>query len=277
MVSERVWLITGAARGLGLEFARAALRAGDAVVATARDTTALEPLAADAGERALVLPLDVTNRQAVFDVVERSLERFGRLDVAVNNAGYAIHAAVEELSEAEVRAQLETNFFGALWVMQAVLPVMRRQRHGHIVNVSSAAGGVGFAMVGAYSASKFALEGISECLALEAAPFGVSVTILQPSDFRTGFRDACRKRAAPLADYEEAFASDLDRLSTRHSGEEAGDPERAAQALLDLVQLPAPPLRYLLGNGAFDRLTEHHRRQLDEWAAFEPVARSVDG
>jgi len=270
-------LITGAARGLGLEFARAALGAGDAVVATSRDSAALEQLAADAGEQALVLALDVTDSRAAFDVVARSLERFGRPDVAVNNAGYAIHAAVEELIEEELRAQLETNFFGAVWVMQAVLPVMRRQRHGHIVNVSSAAGGVGFAMVGAYSASKFALEGISECLALEAAPFGVSVTILQPSDFRTGFRDACRKRAAPLADYEDAFASDLDRLSTRHSGEEAGDPKRAAQALLDLVELPAPPLRYPLGNAAFERLTEHHRRQLAEWAAFETVARSVDG
>jgi NAD(P)-dependent dehydrogenase (short-subunit alcohol dehydrogenase family) len=275
-VSERVWFITGAARGLGLEFARAALGAGDAVVATSRDPAALEPLAAQAGERALVLALDVTDRQAVFEVVERSLERFGRLDVAVNNAGYAIHSAVEELTEDEVRAQLETNFFGALWVMQAVLPVMRSQRHGHIVNVSSAAGGVGFAMVGAYSASKFALEGLSECLALEVAPFGVAVTILQPSDFRTGFRDACRKRTAPLADYQDAFASDLDRLSTRHSGKEAGDPERAAQALLDLLELPAPPLRYPLGNAAFDRLSAHHRRQLDEWAAFETVARSVD-
>jgi len=271
-----VWLITGAARGLGLEFARAALGAGDAVVATSREVAQLASLAAEEGERALVLPLDVTDRLAVFDVVERAVERFGRLDVAVNNAGYAIHAAVEELSEEEVRAQLETNFFGALWVMQAVLPVMRRQRHGHIVNVSSTAGGVGFAMVGAYSASKFALEGISECLALEAAPFGVNVTILQPSDFRTGFRDACRKRAAPLAEYEEVFASDLDRLSRRHSGSEAGDPKRAAAALLDLLDRPAPPLRYPLGNMAFERLTEHHRRQLEEWSALEPLARSVD-
>src|SRR4029077_761731 len=154
-----------------------------------------------APERAQALELDVTDRAAAQRVVEQALERFGRLDVVVNSAGYGLHAAVEETTEAEARDQMETNFFGALWVTQAVLPVMRGQRSGHILQVSSAAGGTGFPMVGMYCASKFALEGMSECLALEVAPFGIAVTILVPSDFRTGFRDACRKRASPLADY----------------------------------------------------------------------------
>jgi NAD(P)-dependent dehydrogenase (short-subunit alcohol dehydrogenase family) len=275
-LGEKVWLITGAARGLGFEFAAAALAHGDSVVATARNTAALEELAAGAGDRALVLSLDVTDRSAVSETITRALERFGRLDVAVNNAGYGIHGAVEELGEEEMRAQLETNFFGALWVMQSVLPVMRRQGSGHILNVSSTAGGAGFALVGGYSASKFALEGISECLALEAAAFGVKVTIVEPSDFRTGFRDACHKRANPIGAYEEAFAEDLDRLSSRHSGSEAGDPRRAAAALLELVDDPNPPLRFLLGNRAFDRLTEHHHAQLEEWSRQEALARSVD-
>jgi NAD(P)-dependent dehydrogenase (short-subunit alcohol dehydrogenase family) len=273
-MSERVWLITGAGRGLGQAFAAAALARGDAVVATARSVTALDSLA---GERLLALELDVTDRAAAHAIAECAVERFGRLDVAVNNAGYAIHAAVEELAEEEIRAQLETNFFGALWVMQAAMAVMRRQRAGHIVNVSSAAGVVGFPLVGAYSASKFALEGISECLALEAAPFGVHVTILEPSDFRTGFREACRRRAAPIADYEEAFAANLDALSARHAGEEAGDPRRAAAALLDLVDDPVPALRLALGNAAHDRLTAHHRLALREWEAAEAVARGADG
>ncbi|HEY1777696.1 MAG TPA: SDR family NAD(P)-dependent oxidoreductase [Solirubrobacteraceae bacterium] len=276
-MGAKVWLITGSGRGLGFEFAAAALERGDSVVATARNTAALERLAADAGDRALVLSLEVTDRTAVSAVVAQTLERFGRLDVVVNNAGYGIHGAVEELGEEEMRAQLETNFFGPLWVMQAVLPVMRSQRSGHILNVSSTAGAAGFALVGGYSASKFALEGISECLAFEAAAFGVNVTIVEPSDFRTGFRDACHKRANPIAAYEEAFADDLDRLSSRHSGTEAGDPRRAAAALLELVDDPNPPLRFLLGNRAFDRLTEHHRAQLEEWAGQETRARSVDG
>jgi NAD(P)-dependent dehydrogenase (short-subunit alcohol dehydrogenase family) len=158
-----------------------------------------------------------------------------------------------------------------------VLPIMRAQGSGHIINVSSTAGGAGFALVGGYSASKFALEGITECLALEAAAFGVHATIVEPSDFRTGFRDACHKRANPIGAYEEAFAEDLDRLSSRHSGSEAGDPRRAAAAVLELVDDPDPPLRFLLGNRAFDRLTEHHRAQLEEWAGQEAMARSVDG
>lgn len=276
-MGEKVWLITGAGRGLGFEFVRAALERGDHVVATARNTESLRELAADAGERALVAALDVTDRDAVAATVAAALERFGRIDVAVNNAGYGIHGAVEELGEEELRAQLETNFFGAVWVIQAVMAIMREQGAGHIINVSSTAGGAGFALVGGYSASKFALEGLTECLALEAAAFGVNVTIVEPSDFRTGFRDACHKRAIPIAEYEQAFAEDLDRLSSRHSGSEAGDPRRAALALLTLVDDPHPPLRFLLGNRAFDRLTEHHRAQLEEWARQETVARSVDG
>lgn len=272
-----MWLITGAARGLGFEFARAALERGDAVVATARDTAPLQELAAGAQDRAMVAQLDVTDREAVSATVAAALERFGRLDIAVNNAGYGIHAAVEELGEDEIRAQLETNFFGALWVIQAVLPVMRAQRSGHIINVSSTAGGAGFALVGGYAASKFALEGLSECLALEAAAFGVNVTIAEPSDFRTGFRDACHKREAPIAAYDEAFAEALDGLSARHSGTEAGDPRLAAAALLELVDDPDPPLRFLLGNRAFDVLTAHHRAQLAEWEGQEERARSVDG
>jgi NAD(P)-dependent dehydrogenase (short-subunit alcohol dehydrogenase family) len=273
----RVWLITGASRGLGRAFAQAALEAGDTVVLTARDPRTLEALADGHPDRTLALELDVTDRAAARRVVARAAERFGRVDVVVNCAGYGLHAAIEETTEAEAREQMETNFFGALWVTQAVLPVMRRQRSGHIVQVSSAAGGTGFPMVGMYCASKFALEGMSECLALEVAPFGIAVTILAPSDFRTGFRAACHRREQPIADYGDQFAANLEEMAAHHSGSEAGDPARAATALLELVDNPDPPLRLLLGNMAFDVLTAHHRRQLDEWTALEGVARQADG
>jgi NAD(P)-dependent dehydrogenase (short-subunit alcohol dehydrogenase family) len=273
---RRVWLITGAGGGLGRAFSEAVLDAGDAVVMTARDPGDVADAASRAPERALALELDVTDRAAAQSAVQRAAEHFGRLDVVVNSAGYGLHAAVEETTEAEARDQLETNFFGALWVTQAALPVMRRQRSGHIVQVSSAAGGTGFPMVGMYCASKFALEGMSECLALEAAPFGIAVTILVPSDFRTGFRAACHKREAPIAEYGEQFAANLEGMGAHTSGSEAGDPERAAKALLDLVANPDPPLRLLLGNMAFDVLSAHHRRELEEWASREAVSRQAD-
>lgn len=275
-MSPRVWFITGASRGLGAEFARAALAAGNAVAATARDLDSLAALGAVEGERLFTLEVDVTDRASVYAAVERALSHFGHIDVAVNNAGYGFHGAVEELRVEELRAQLETNLFGALSVIQAVMPGMRRQRSGHIINISSTAGGVGFPLVGAYCASKFALEGLSECLALEAAGFGIKVTIVEPSDFRTGFMGACVKRAAPIPEYAQTFADLLARMAPENAGNEAGDAERAAAALLALVEDPDPPLRLVLGNRAFDRLTEHHRLQIEEWAAQEEAARAAD-
>ena len=275
-LTGRVWLITGASRGLGRAFAQAALESGDAVVLTARDPSMLDDLVNRHPGTTLALALDVTDRAAARRVVEDAVARFGHLDVLVNCAGYGLHAAIEETTETEAREQMETNFFGALWVTQAALPVMRRQRSGHIVQVSSAAGGTGFPMVGLYCASKFALEGMAEALALEVAPFGIAVTILVPSDFRTGFRAACHRREAPIAEYGEEFAANLEEMAAHHSGSEAGDPDRAARAVIDLVDGREPPLRLLLGNMAFDVLTAHHRRQLGEWAAREGVARQAD-
>jgi len=176
----RVWLITGASRGLGRVFAQAALDDGDTVVLTARDPGALADLCAAHPESTLALELDVTDREAPQRAVARALDVFGRIDVLVNSAGYGLHAAVEETTEREAREQMETNFFGALWVTQAVMAVMRRQRSGRILQVSSAAGGTGFPMVGLYCASKFALEGMTEALALEAERFGIAVTIVAP-------------------------------------------------------------------------------------------------
>jgi NAD(P)-dependent dehydrogenase (short-subunit alcohol dehydrogenase family) len=273
----RVWLITGASRGLGRAFASAALDEGDSVALAARDPAAVEDLRAAHPDATLALELDVTDRGAAQRAVARAHEAFGRIDVLVNSAGYGLHAAVEETTEREAREQMETNFFGALWVTQAAMAVMRRQRSGHILQVSSAAGGAGFPMVGLYCASKFALEGMAEALALEAERFGIAVTIVAPSDFRTGFLASCRDREEPIDEYSVEFADSLEAMSPRHVGSEPGDPLRAARAVLDLVRDPNPPRKLLLGNRSYDVHVAHHRAQLDDWAAQERLARSVDG
>jgi NAD(P)-dependent dehydrogenase (short-subunit alcohol dehydrogenase family) len=275
--SGRVWLITGASRGLGRAIAEAALAAGDTVVLTARDPGAVEDLRSAHPDATLALELDVTDRAAAHRAVARTLDAFGRIDVLVSSAGYGLHAAVEETTEREAREQMETNFFGALWVTQAVMGAMRRQRSGRILQVSSAAGGTGFPMVGLYCASKFALEGMTEALALEGERFGIAVTIVAPSDFRTGFLASCRDREDPIDEYSVEFAENLEAMSVAHVGSEPGDPLRAASAVLDLVNDPKPPRKLLLGNRSFDVHLAHHRTQLDEWATQEDVARSADG
>jgi NAD(P)-dependent dehydrogenase (short-subunit alcohol dehydrogenase family) len=274
---SRTWLITAASRGLGRAFAEAALGAGDMVVATARVPAALEELVAAYPGQGFALGLDVTDRARAFAVVGEAAELLGRLDVVVNCAGYGLHVPIEEASEHEARAQMETNFFGALWVAQAAMPHLREAGGGHLIQISSAAGGVAFPLVGLYCASKYALEGFTESLALEAAPFGVRVTIVQPSDFRTGFREACHRRIDPGSPYAREFPDAVASLAVATSEHEAGDPRRAAEALLELVEMPDPPTRLLLGNMAFDRVTAGHRRQLGEWERFEALARSADG
>jgi NAD(P)-dependent dehydrogenase (short-subunit alcohol dehydrogenase family) len=274
---SRVWLITGASRGLGRAFAQAALDDGDTVVLTARNKGAVESLCAARPGATLALELDVTDRAAVHRAVAAALDAFGRIDVLVNSAGYGLHAAVEETTESEAREQMETNFFGALWVTQAVMGVMRRQGSGRILQVSSAAGGTGFPMVGLYCASKFALEGMTEALALEAERFGIAVTIVAPSDFRTGFLASCRDREDPIDEYSLEFADNLEAMSLRHVGSEPGDPLLAARAVLDLVRNPNPPRKLLLGNRSYDVHLAHHRAQLAEWAEQENLARSADG
>src|ERR1700733_10472772 len=273
----RTWLITGASRGLGRAFTEAALEAGDTIVGTARNPVALADLVDAYPGQAYALELDVTDRTQVFEVVDRAVALLGHLDVVVNCPGYGLHAPLEETTEAAAREQMETNFFGALWVSQAVMPYLRAAGSGHVIQVSSAAGGVGFPLVGLYCASKYALEGMTESLALEAAPFGVKVTIIQPSDFRTGFREAVDRQIDPSSPYAEKFPTNVEVLAIPTSDEEAGDPKLAAAALLELVAMPDPPVRLLLGNMAFDNVTGAHRRQLEEWDRYEALSRSADG
>src|SRR3954464_9661555 len=201
-MSARTWFITGSSRGFGREWAIAALERGDSVAATARDTGSLDDLVERFGDRILPLKLDVTDRAAVFDAVETAHQRFGRLDVVVNNAGYGQFGMIEEISEAEARAQFETNVFGALWVTQAALPFLR-ENGGHVLQVSSIGGISAFPNIGIYNASKWALEALSQSLAAEVADFGIKVTLIEPGGYSTDWGGASAKHAAENPAYDE--------------------------------------------------------------------------
>ncbi len=270
-LSSRIWFITGASRGLGRAFALAALERGDRVAAAARTIT---PHDFDGryGDRLLALPLDVTDREAVFTAVDTAVEHFGRLDIVVNNAGTMSSGMIEEFTEAEARAQLEVNLFGAMWVCQAVLPHLRGQGSGHIVQVSSIAALGGFPSTGMYSASKFALEGMSEALAMEAAPFGVKLSIVQPGGYWTDLYTSMTMTSpspqyAPLrAELEKQWAD----------GSIDSEPRLAAEALLKLVDSQNPPLRLLLGSMVYDLAFDISRQRMATWAAWEQTSRAAE-
>ncbi|MFJ8819376.1 SDR family NAD(P)-dependent oxidoreductase [Amycolatopsis thermoflava] len=263
---SRVWFITGASRGLGRAFTEAALDRGDRVVAASRTITA------EATDRLLPVQLDVTRREDVFRVVEQAVDHFGHLDVVVNNAGTLSMGMVEEFTEDEARAAMETNFFGALWVSQAVLPVMRRRRSGRILQISSIAALGGFPMTGLYSASKFALEGMSEALAKEAASFGVKVSIVQPGGYWTDLYTA-PAMASPVDAYAP-LRQEMEQQWTEGSVD--SDPALAAEALLKLADSEDPPLRLLLGSMVYDLAHDLTRQRLDGWADWEEVSRAAE-
>ncbi|MFF0413138.1 SDR family NAD(P)-dependent oxidoreductase [Kitasatospora sp. NPDC004745] len=268
----RIWLITGASRGLGHAFARAALAAGDRVALVARTLAPLEELAAAHPGRVLPLQADLTDRAAAFAAVTAAADHYGRLDIVVNNAGMLSMGMVEEFTEAEARAQLDINFFGALWISQAVMPVLRRQGAGHLVQVSSIAALGGFPSTGLYSASKFALEGLSEALATEAAAFGAKVSIIQPGGYWTDLYTAMHS-TTPL----DAYAPLREELAKQFAeGSVDSDPELAATALLALVDSDRPPLRLLLGSMVYDLAFDIARTRMETWAAWEPVSRAAE-
>ncbi|GAA2464647.1 SDR family oxidoreductase [Streptomyces mauvecolor] len=268
----RVWFITGASRGLGRAFAEAALGAGDRVALAARTVGPLEELAAAHPGRVLPLGLDVTDREAVFAAVAETVGHFGRLDVVVNNAGTLSMGMVEEFTEAEARAQFEVNFFGALWVSQAVLPTLRKQGSGHLVQISSIGALGGFPSTGLYSASKFALEGLSEALALEAAGFGVKVSIIEPGGYWTDLYTAMHCTGT-LAAYDPLRA---DLAAQFAEGSVDSDPKLAAAALLTLVDSDEPPQRLLLGSMVYDLAFDISRKRMATWAGWEQVSRAAE-
>jgi NAD(P)-dependent dehydrogenase (short-subunit alcohol dehydrogenase family) len=274
-MTPKTWFITGASRGFGREWAIAALERGDSVAATARDTSTLTDLNEKYGETFLPLQLDVTDRDADFAAVRQAHGHFGRLDIVVNNAGYGHFGMVEELSEADVRQQLETNFFGALWVTQAALPLLREQGGGHIIQVSSIGGISAFPMVGAYHASKWALEGLSQALAGEVAGFGISVTIIEPAGYATDWSGPSSRTATPIPAYDEFRAENARRTAARRS--RSGDPAATRSAILAVVDAEQPPLRIFLGDGPLALAEADYRSRLATWHEWEPVSLAAHG
>ena len=274
---ERVWFITGASRGFGRAFAEAALDRGDRVAATARQPEVLGELVERHGDRALPLRLDVTDRDAVKGAVDEAARVFGRLDVVVNNAGRGLMGAIEECAEQDVRDQFETNFLGALWVVQAVLPLLREQGSGHILQMTSLGGIVAFPGVGVYNATKWALEAMSESLASEVAGFGIKVTCVEPSGFRTDWWGSSLTRATPMKEYDEVLAVQRASFTSEGGASQPGDPALAAQAVLEIVDSAEPPLRVLLGRRAVTTAKRAYQARLAEWEAWEHLAAGADG
>ena len=273
-MAAKVWFITGTSRGFGREWAIAALERGDKVVATARDTASLRDLADKYGDAVLPLALDVTARQAVFDTVARAHNHFGRLDVVVNNAGYGQFGMIEELSEQEARAQIETNLFGALWVTQASLPFLREQGGGHIVQVSSIGSISAFPNIGMYHASKWALEGLSQALAQEIAAFGIKVTIIEPGAYKTDWSSSA-SQATPLPAYDPVRKQAAERRARRVAS--PGKPEATKEAILQVVDAERPPLRIFFGNGPLGIATADYESRLATWREWEQVSVSANG
>ncbi len=274
-MTAKTWFITGTSRGFGRDWTLAALERGDRVVATARDARTLDDIAAKYGDSVLPLTLDVTNRADAFDTVQRAYEHFGRLDVVVNNAGYGQFGMVEELSEQEARDQIETNLFGALWVTQAALPYLRAQGSGHIIQVSSIGGISAFANTGVYHASKWALEGISQSLALEVAAFGIKVTLVEPTGYATDWAGSSAKHATQLPEYDaarERAARSRAQRFTRPS-----DPAATGAALVQIVDAPGPPLRVFFGDGPLATATADYESRLATWREWEWLSIEAGG
>jgi len=267
----KVWFITGTSRGFGYVWTQAALERGDKVVATARDLAPLEPLVAEFGDAILPMRLDVSDKTAAFDAVAAAHAHFGRLDIVVNNAGFGHMGYVEELTEEEIRAQFDTNVFGVIWVTQAALPFLRAQGSGHLVQVSSASGLTAAGGMGLYSASKWALEGLSEALAQEVRKFGISVTLIEPGGYATGFGSTGRRNSEIHDDYVASHEK-LAKLLGTSSGSDAND---SVSALFAVVDAEKPPVRLLLGNQAVDIVTAAYERRLNDWKAWEEVSRSA--
>jgi NAD(P)-dependent dehydrogenase (short-subunit alcohol dehydrogenase family) len=274
-MTDRVWLITGCSAGFGRELALAALAVGDQVMATARQPERLADLVASGAGRARVAQLDVTDEEQVSAAVARTVAEFGRIDVVVNNAGHGSVGAVEELGLGELRALMDVMFFGAVAVTKAVLPRLRAQGSGTIVQLSSMGGQLSLPGFGAYCAAKFALEGLSEALAAEVAPFGIQVLIVEPGAFRTEFGGQRMHRSAMIDEYAVSTGPTRAAVDSM-DGSQPGDPQKAARAILEVLDCPDPPLRLALGSDAVDNIAAHHELLRSDLTRWEKLSRAVD-
>jgi len=273
-MSEKVWFITGASRGFGRIWAEDALKRGDKVVATARSLADVAPLAAQFGDSVLPLALDVTNRGQVADVVAKAHAHFGRLDIVMNNAGYALIGAIEEANEADVRAEFDTNVFGPLAVIQTALPLLRAQGSGHIIGVSSLAGVYAGPITGFYHASKWAFEALHESLSKEVAQFGIKVTLLEPGAYATDFSSQSSLKIAKGLD---AYAETRARVFAGGAEMGFGDPAATSASLFKIVDSAEPPLRFFVGTEGLPVARAAYAERLATWEAWEAASNAAQG
>ena len=273
-MSTQTWFVTGASSGFGRAYVEHAVERGHNVVATARDANSLQDLVALAPTRVLAQQLNVTRPDEAASAVKSALARFGGIDVLINNAGYGIVGAFEETPDEELRALMETNFFGAMNVMRAVLPTMRARKKGAIVNISSLGGQLSFNGFSAYSATKFALEGVSEALAEEVAPFRIKVMIVEPGQFRTNLAGANMRHMPILDDYRDVTAGTRQFAHAMH-GTQQGDPRKAVAAIETALDAPNTPLRLQLGADSVDAIRNHSEALLKDLATWEKLARAT--
>ncbi|NLP57290.1 SDR family oxidoreductase [Lutibacter sp. B1] len=272
-MESKVWLITGTSKGFGREWAEAALERGDKVAATARNLNSIKELQDKYGESVLQVQLDVNNREACFSAVEKTVSQFGRIDVLVSNAGYGHFGFIEELTEAETREQMETNFFGSLWVIQAALPFMRKQKSGHIIQVTSIGGVATFPIYGIYHASKWAMEGLCDTLSQEVAQFGIKVTLIEPGGYSTDWGTSSAKHSKPISAYEDlrkerqAFSANAPK----------GNPKATRNAILKIVDAPEPPLRLFLGSFPWQVIEPIYQKRLETWKEWQDVSNEAQG
>jgi NAD(P)-dependent dehydrogenase (short-subunit alcohol dehydrogenase family) len=273
---SRVWFITGASSGFGHLLAKEVLRRGDRLIATARDITKLEDLTGLHPDQVSTFTLDVTKPEQIKSVVREALHVFGHIDVLVNNAGYGVAGAAEEVTEAEFDPMLQTNLYGLIRTTKALLPNLRMRHSGHIINLSSIAGLVGSAGWGMYATTKFAVEGFSEALADELKPLGIHVTIVEPGPFRTDFLGRSGKLAErEIPDYRATAGKAREYFKTQ-SGKQPGDPQKAVEAIIAAVDSPEPPLHLLLGKNALQRLRNKLAQRQKEIADWESVTVGAD-
>ncbi|MDQ0593639.1 NADP-dependent 3-hydroxy acid dehydrogenase YdfG [Chryseobacterium ginsenosidimutans] len=272
---SKIIFITGASKGFGKLWAEALLKRGDKVAASARNISVLDDLKAEYGDQILPLQLDVNNRSEVFEVVEKIEKNFGRIDVLINNAGFGVFGTTEETTEQQARDQMETNFFGSLWVAQAVLPIMRKQKSGHIIQVSSFLGLTTLPLLGLYNASKFAVEGLIETLGSETAHLGIKTTLIEPNGFATDWAGASAvQTSSNIADYNTvraAFAESGDNPETW------GKPEATVQPILDVIDNQNPPKRLLFGKIAYHVVNEVYKKRLEDIENWKEVSIAAHG
>ncbi len=274
-VNTPVWFISGCSTGFGRELAQQTIARGFKTVVTARDPAKVQDLVSG-HDNALAVALDVTDQGSIDQAVKAALEAFGTVDVLVNNAGYGYQSSVEEGDESEIRAQFDANVFGLFALTRAVLPAMRKQRRGHVINITSVAGLIGFASSGYYSASKHAVEGWSDSLALETAPLGIHVTCVEPGPFRTDWAGrSLHQTPSKLPEYADTAAARM-KATSEYSGTQAGDPARAATAMIAITEHDNPPRHLVMGAWGYDAVTNKLKERLAQIEAWKQTSVDTD-